>query len=388
MLRRFLLAFLCAVLAAAPTQATWSIVVVNRRTGEVAVGAATCITRINLLTGLTTVVPGVGAGVVQASGSSSDLLPMTAGLRAGLAPADILVLVQAAEPAPRLLQTGIVTVYPGVPVTFTGSAVGRAKAGVVGEVGELAYAIQGNVLAGNEVVHAAEAALLGTSGDLGQRLLAAMQAARLLGGDGRCSCDFSRPETCGTPPDDFEKSAHVGFLFMTRIGDDVPPCVQPNGNDCTMGRVYMRLNVRGANAGASDPDPVDQLTEMYANWRAERAGKPDGLLSMVDGPGVLPADGETKRIVTVQLVDLEGVPLDHGGATVRVQAAGGARTSVKAGPVVDLGDGSYRFTLEAGTRIGTERFTITAEDGLVRATLVPFLEVESVEPGPGKVRAK
>jgi hypothetical protein len=378
MLRRLLLAFLCASLLVSPAGATWSIVVVNRRTGEVAVGAATCIARINLLGGLTTVVPGVGAGVVQASGDSQDLLPMTVGLRQRLDPAEILELVLAAEPSTRLLQTGIVALYPGAPVTFTGGGVGRAKAGVVGEVGDLAYAIQGNVLAGVEVVEAAEAALLAARGDTGQRLLAAMRAARELGGDGRCSCDFGRPDSCGAPPAEFEKSAHVGFLVVTRIGDDVPPCIVPN--DCTQGRFHLRLNIRGADAAENDPDPVDQLAARYAEWRAERAGRPDGLLSEVDAPDSLPADGRTKRSVTVRLVDLEGVPLERGGARVSVAAADGARLNTVLGPVVDLGDGSYRFSIASTERVGTDRLAIRAEDELVRATLHPFLEVRSEPP--------
>jgi hypothetical protein len=380
MVRRLLLSFLCASLLVSPLGATWSIVVVNRRTGEVAVAAATCIARINLLSGLTTVVPGVGAGVIQASGDSSDLLPMTEGLRLGLAPADILLLVQAAEPSVGQLQTGIVSFYPGVPVTFTGRTVGRAKAGVVGEVGDLAYAIQGNVLAGNEVVAAAEAALLAAPGDLGQKLLAAMVAARELGGDGRCSCDLRRPDRCGTPPASFEKSAHVGFLVVTRIGDDVPPCQFPNGNDCTMGRFHLRLNIRGADAGESDPDPVDQLVDQYAAWRAARARRPDGILSTVEAVDALPADGQTKRGVTVQLVDIEGVPLTSGGARVTVETLAGARAFAAVGPVSDLGDGRYRFTLTSTHRVGTDRFLIRAEDDLVRATLYPPLEVRSEPP--------
>lgn len=376
--RRALLVVLFFSLLVAPIDATWSVVVVNRRTGEVAVGAATCIARINLATGLPTLVPGVGAGVIQASGSSSDLVPMTLGLRAGLSPAEILVLVRAAEPSPSLLQTGIVALYPGAPVTFTGAGVGRGKAGVVGEVGDLAYAIQGNVLTGAEVVREAEAALLSTPGDLSQKLLAAMQAARKLGGDGRCSCDLGDPTGCGVPPDDFEKSAHVGFLLIARVGDNAPPCRV--GRDCAEGNLYMRLNVRGQDATEDDPDPVDQLTERYATFRANHTGRPDGVLSKVDGPGALPADGRTKRSVTVQLVDIEGHALTHGGAKVQVASAGGARPHTLVGPVADLGDGRYRFSLTASDRVGTDRFVITAEDDLLTATLYPFLEVRSEPP--------
>ena len=376
--RRSILFLLACTLLVRPADATWSIVVVDRHTGEVGVAAATCIPRTNLLMGLTTVVVGVGGGVVQSAGDPADLVPMTAGLRARLAPADILALVIDAEPAPRVLQTGIVALYDGVPVTFSGEGVGRAKLGVVGEVGDLAYAIQGNVLAGSEVVEAAEATLLATGGDLGQRLLAAMVAARELGGDGRCSCSMSRPASCGAPPPDFEKSAHCGFLVVARIGDPDAPCL--TGSDCVSNDVYLRLNIRGQDAAENDPDPVDQLVERYATWRANRAGRPDGILSRVDAVEALPADGRTKRQVVVKLVDVDGVPLDHGGASVRVRAVDGARSRVAVGPVVDLGDGSYRFSITASRNTGTDRFAISAADDLVEATLYPYLEVRSDPP--------
>ena len=378
MLRRLILALTFGVLLVAPASATWSIVIVNRRTGEVAVGSATCIARINLLTGLPSVVPGYGAGVIQASGSSSDNVALSAGLRAGLSAQEILDLVLAVEPSPRLLQTGIVTLYPGAPVTYTGRGVGRAKFGVVGEVGDLAYAIQGNVLAGNEVVTAAEQALLDTVGDTGQKLMAAMVAAREFGGDGRCSCDFSDADSCGAPPPSFEKSAHVGFVVVGRMGDAIPPCAA--GNDCAEGGFHLRLNIRGADANEDDPDPVDQLVVRYADWRLARRGRPDGILSRVDAVEAMPADGLTKRSVTVQLVDLEGVPLTTGGARVSVTPAEGSRAHAVLGPVTDLGDGRYRFTLSATRSVGVDRLVIRAEDDLVRATLWPYLEVRSEAP--------
>ena len=60
---------------------------------------------------------------------------------------------------------------------------------MIGHQGSLKYAIQGNVLTGALVIHQAEQALRTTQGDLSQRLMAAMHAARLAGGDGRCSCN-------------------------------------------------------------------------------------------------------------------------------------------------------------------------------------------------------
>ena len=62
------------------------------------------------------------------------------------------------------------------------------------------YAIQGNILMGSPVILDVETALRNTPGDLSQKVMAAMEAARDMGGDGRCSCDEQFPESCGTPP--------------------------------------------------------------------------------------------------------------------------------------------------------------------------------------------
>src|SRR5262245_16184697 len=57
---RALLSLAIVALLALPSEATWSIVVVDRRTGEVAIGSATCIANINLAKGLPAIVPGQG----------------------------------------------------------------------------------------------------------------------------------------------------------------------------------------------------------------------------------------------------------------------------------------------------------------------------------------
>ena len=40
--------------------------------------------------------------------------------------------------------------------------------------------------------------------------------ARLMGGDGRCSCSFGNPSGCGAPPPDFDKTAHTGAMILAR----------------------------------------------------------------------------------------------------------------------------------------------------------------------------
>ncbi|MCI0636242.1 MAG: DUF1028 domain-containing protein, partial [Actinobacteria bacterium] len=372
MLRKYAFLLFSALVLAVPASATWSIVVVNTRTGEVAVAGATCIPRLNLLQAIPVLVVGQGAGVIQASGDPDGLLIIHAGLLAGEDPALILAQVLAAAQSPAQHQIGIVS-FAGAPVTFTGGRAQAAKGGVVGEVGDLIYAIQGNVLTGSPVWLEAESALLSTPGDLGQKVMAAMEAARAFGGDGRCSCSITAPTSCGVPPPAPFKSAHCGFVVVSRIGDVDSPCSQ--SSNCATGSYYLKLNVKGAQADPNDPDPVLQLQGDYATWRANRAGRPDGILSTVEAVQSLPADGVTRRTVTIELVDLDGVPLTSGGATVEVTTVDGGPSLSSVGPVTDHGDGSYSFELTAGTQVGLDRFVISADDGVIQATLYPYLEV-------------
>lgn len=376
MLRRIALACFATLALAWPARATWSIVLVDRATGEVAVGAATCLARLNLLEGLPVIRVGQGAGAIQAfSGGEAGLVIMFQMLGQGASPQTILSAVQVADPRPQSRQIGIVGMG-GPPVTFTGTAAGAAKGGVVGEVGDLAYAIQGNVLAGAQVWLDAEAALLATPGDLGLKLMAAMEAARAQGGDGRCSCSLSRPQSCGTPPAGFTKSAHCGFMVVSRIGDRDATC--SNGFDCADGVYFMKLNIRGNRASQSAPDPVLQLKADFDAFRLKKAGIPDHLNSRVEAPQSLPADGVTTREVYIRLVDLGGVPLTEGGDLVTVSTLDGLPPIASPGPVTDHGDGTYSFTLTAGTQPGMDTFVIKADDPNQKAaTLYPYLGVRS-----------
>lgn len=373
--RRLLLPLALALLAG-PAAATWSIVAVDRRTGEVAVASATCLSNFDLKRFVPVIVVGKGAGASQ---SAVDIAARSRKviyreLGKGTTPEEILALL--ANIAGHSSKQYGIAAMNGSPVTFTGSGAGAAAGGVAGFDGDVAYAIQGNVLTGDEVFLVAESAFLDTPGDLGQRILAGMEAAYALGGDGRCSCSQTRPTSCGVPPPGFEKSAHVGFLLLARMGDTDGGCDSLQG--CALGSYYLDLNVKG---GSSDPDPVLQLRELYQDWRSARRWRPDHLASSaVANLPVLPADGRTKTRVLVRLADLNGVPLVHGGARITVTALDPLAAAMGIGPVDDNDDGSYLFDLTAPTTPGTATFEIRADDGFVTATLFPYLTVEVEHP--------
>lgn len=376
-LRRLLLALLALGTLVPAAGATWSIVVVNRRTGEVCISSATCLPRLDLTEMTPVLLVGIGGGVTQSVlDDGSNKVRIFDGFLAGDDPLTILARIRAADAGIETRQFGIVD-FAHDPLSFTGHQCGQARKSVAGVVGDLAYAIQGNVLSDKVVVDEAERVLRETSGDVGQRVLAAMVRARELGGDGRCSCGIGSLGDCGVPTD-FEKSAHIGFLIVARIGDADEGCAV--GQSCVGAHYYLRLNIKGANGEHGDPDPVDQLVQRYAEWRAARAARPDGILSRVSAVDSLPADGVTERTVRVQLVDLDGHALEHGGASVSVASVDGGPTLATLGPVVDHGDGSYSFTLHAGAVSGLDRLVVRAADDLVAATLYPYLELRSDAP--------
>lgn len=381
-----------ALLALVPAaSATWSIVCVNARTGEVGVASATCLANFNLRQAVPVVVVGRGAAAAQSfidlSGENKRLI-YESFRDTDLTPQVILDLLEAQDGQHQTRQYGIVS-FTGDPVTFTGRRDGAAATGVVGRVGDYVYSIQGNVLTGDQVVFAAEVAFRGTKGDMGQRIMAAMHAARALGGDGRCSCSGADPTGCGVPPPNFTKSAHVGVLIVARMGDTDNGC-NPN-QGCARGSYYLNRNIR---SGVNALDPVLQLQGQYDDWRKNLLERPDGVLSEVAAPATIPADGVSRRTVEVRLRDVDDHVLDHAEAIVEVRVQEADARSIRVGPVENAGSGRYRFTVTAPAEVREDTLVITATHtrrddpaDTITATLYPYVTIASV-PAPLRVGSR
>ncbi len=373
------LALLCAmVLLVAPLRATWSIVIVDRLTGEVCVATATCIPNANIQQHVPVIVVGRGAAAAQSfiDNTGANRQFIRDAFVAGLSPDEILTSLSQTDSSHQTRQYGIVSLYDGVPVSFTGTGAGHARLGVTGQDGSRAYAIQGNVLAGAEVILAAEAALLAADGDLSQRVMAAMEAARTMGGDGRCSCHPVNANSCGAPPPDFTHSAYCACIVVARMGDGDGTCSYAAG--CANGTYFLSRRVTG---GANQTDPVIRLQRKVDWWREGRRGLADHLQSQVHAKAArLVADGITGTDVTIRLVDIDGLPLDHGGQTITVVDTGtGAAT---AGTVTDHGDGTHTFPVTATTAAGTSVFEISVTENSETALLWPPLTMAVDLPAP------
>ncbi len=366
---RALVAFcLGLALLTCPALATWSIVIVNLATGEVAVAIATCLTGFDLKPNTIVIVPGYGVAAAQSFVGPLSLRELIrARLLQGDTASQILGALSAADPSHQDRQYGIASLVGGV-ITFTGGNAGAWAGGVTGQVGTYVYAIQGNVLTGQPVVTAAELALQNTPGTMADKLMAAMEAANLYGGDGRCSCNASAPTACGSPPPSFTKGAHIALMVVSRPSDLDAPC---NGSaGCGSGQYWLDLNI--ANQQANDPDPIVQLRNRYTTWTAQQVGRPDHYQSTVTmSRSTLRADGQDTITGTVVLRDASGAPLGNSRPVTVSLRSGSTATGITFGPAVPQANGSYTFTMTGAFDAGTAIVDVATTDQFGRVGVWP-----------------
>ncbi|MBL8762367.1 MAG: VCBS repeat-containing protein [Phycisphaerae bacterium] len=215
-----LVAAVGATTAITAASATWSIVIIDTRTGEVALASATCLTGFDLQANTPVMLVGRGGATAQSFVDSNgwNRTYIRDRFLDGWSPDQILDGLAVFDSGHQTRQYGFADVL-GRTATFSGTGAGAWAGGQTGQIGDLVFAVQGNVLTGEPVVSLAVDAILNTPGDIAEKLMAGMEAARLMGGDGRCSCLPNDADACGSPPPSFEKSAHIAYMLIARRGD-------------------------------------------------------------------------------------------------------------------------------------------------------------------------
>jgi uncharacterized Ntn-hydrolase superfamily protein len=233
--RAFLTAALLLAGLPATAAATWSVIVVDRRTGLIGVAGASCTSDVH---GIMALAPGRGALVAQAIGQPAAMREATRLLRAGVAPDSILraLSAPALDSAQHERQYGIATVANGQ-VQFTGEAV-RAHRGERSADGVL---VQGNLLADPAVLDRTMEAIQrarAASRPMEDVIMAGLKAGADAGGDSRCG----------------DQRATTAFLAVAKPGDN------PNWP-------YLTLRVVDAAPGSA-VRAVDLLQARLALWKA------------------------------------------------------------------------------------------------------------------------
>jgi uncharacterized Ntn-hydrolase superfamily protein len=268
LLKGSLLLGLLLAATAAPVSATWSVIAVDARTGRVVVASATCVAQARLLSfpakGLmdiqAIVVPGVGVAAAQAGvdRTRANQTLIYEQLREGTDPRFILEMLRG-DPDIERRQFGIVDLQ-GRSIGFSGSGNGAASLSRQGRVPgtDIYYSVQGNILASDAVVLNAARAFETATGDITDRVMAAMEAADAAGGDSRCTC-----ETEPVPDAPCEgRNAHVAYILAADRED-------PEGESFNDGSYAMFIDVTDENIESHENgNPVITLRMRYDAWKA------------------------------------------------------------------------------------------------------------------------
>lgn len=192
-------------------QDTFSICAIDTITGETGSAGASCIDGTQIPGGvviISDVHPGIGVIHTQAQYISNNQVYARNLMSLGLAPQQIIdsLIAHDIQNNPTIRQYGIVDFYNGSARVAAHSGVNcmNYKNHIIGPN----YAIQGNILLGQQILDSMEARFLNEPGDLACKLMAALQGAKVPGADTRCL-------TSGN-------SSKSSFLRIACPGDIIP----------------------------------------------------------------------------------------------------------------------------------------------------------------------
>lgn len=220
------------------SQDTFSIVAVDSITGEVGSAGASCVD-LALFPGfedgfLGELFPGVGAINTQANYNQTNQINARARMNMGETPSQIIqwLVANDATNQPAIRQYGITALVNGSPqsAAHTGVTTINYKNHITGPN----YSIQGNILLGQQILDSMEANFLNAEGDLACKLMAALQGAKVVGADTRCTSN-------GT-------SSLFAFIKVAQPAD-------------TFGNPSFYLSVRTKNG--DNIEPVDSLQTLF-----------------------------------------------------------------------------------------------------------------------------
>ncbi len=237
------------------SQHTFSIVAVDTTTGEIGSAGATCGDSI-IWPGtpgayiISDILPGVGAIHTQALWIASNQVNARVQMQQGASPNQIIswLVAHDVQNNPQSRQYGIVDYHNGTSrsAAFTGTNCYDYKNHILGPN----YAIQGNILLGQQILDSMEYYFLNTPGCLPEKLMAAMNGAKVVGADTRCMVE-------GT-------SSLSAFLRMALQTD-------------SYNNLFLDINVAGT---APNVEPINVLQTKYNQWKNSNISYCDSVSSI------------------------------------------------------------------------------------------------------------
>ncbi len=251
-------------------QDTFSICAVDTVTGEIGSAGASCVGPYNGVGAyiISDVIEGIGVIHTQAYWLSANQQNAHNKMLEGLSPQEIIdwLVANDVQNDPTIRQYGIVDlVRHGESAGYTGVNCDDYKNHLTGP----GYSIQGNILLGSFILDSMKTTFLNTQGALADKLMAALQAAKVVGADTRCAVR-------GT-------SSQSGFVKVVRIGDGTSP--------------YLQVIVPDTPVGT---DPIDLVQGEFDNWKDSLFTFVDPFLSGIESsPDTIASGGSSQALVTI-----------------------------------------------------------------------------------------
>jgi uncharacterized Ntn-hydrolase superfamily protein len=214
---------------------TFSIVAVDPITNEVGSAGASCIAGSIIISDIH---PGVGAIHTQSYWTGSNQNYASSLMDLGYSPNEIIeeLILNDSGNNPTIRQYGIVDLIDGGrTAAFTGDNCSDYKGHILGDT----YAIQGNILLGNEILENMEEEFINAEGNLAKKLMASLQGANIPGADTRCLED--------------SLSSLSAFIRVAKHNE-----VETN--------YYLDINVNNVDFIPYHIDPIDSLQVLFDDW--------------------------------------------------------------------------------------------------------------------------
>jgi uncharacterized Ntn-hydrolase superfamily protein len=246
MIRTITLSILLLSAVSLFAQDTFSIVAIDSLSGEIGSAGASCVgsstSYPNGAQILSDVIPGVGAIHTQAAWLAANQQNAHNQMVFGNSPQEIIDYLVANDAGnnPTTRQYGIVDYNGGHPraASYTGVNCSNYK----NDTSNIYYSIQGNILLGQQILDSMQSRFLNTQGSLADRLMAALQGAKVIGADTRCA--------------DNGTSSQSSFLRVAKMTN------RPDSLYCDLHMAYPQ------NLGGIYPvDPIDSLQTLFDEWK-------------------------------------------------------------------------------------------------------------------------
>ena len=225
---------LLTLLITIPTYATWSIIAVNRITGEIGIIGASCTFDVQ---GIASIVPKKGAIVVQASSSYFARMKGVDLMISNASAKDILTAMRNEKFNPERQQYGVILLNDNnAPLIYSGKQIKNWSGAKIGED----FAVLGNILVDENVIkNAYDAFNNNRNKTFSERLMLALKAGEMAGGDKRCGSQYARS----------------AFISVYNPKDDA----------------ILKLSVYGIEKGGKPA--VSLLNEQFQNWKVIKSKK-------------------------------------------------------------------------------------------------------------------